>query len=305
MKSILLFLSIVQCLLANTAITENDPSTLVNGVSMITGDLYLFDEDLVVGGVHPIRVQRGYLSNFGDWKPESHLRGRYHDLEGIFEITEANGTRLIYKKPSLSSQEKKQNKRDIPYRCITMIEKAIGMSNTASGVLSARTNYQNQYLMVEEGEKWLTLYTAGGSKRHYKVIKASEEVEKINGKKFINFSFALRSEEFPDGHSFEYKWDDNDHLTTIISKSPREKNYATLTFPSWKKKQGEPRQFQLTGSDQQSVHYHYCYLDKHEIKHWRLLAVEPPDEPKRHFTHHRREIRRQPFLEKITQSNGR
>ncbi|MBS0627304.1 MAG: hypothetical protein JSS09_03730, partial [Verrucomicrobia bacterium] len=64
---ILLFSSL---LCANTAIvTENDPNTIVEGVSVITGDLYVLEEDLVIRGGQPICLSRSYVSQkgFGYW----------------------------------------------------------------------------------------------------------------------------------------------------------------------------------------------------------------------------------------------
>lgn len=59
MRYLLLILLPFAALLANdltTAVTENDPSSLVEGVSVITGDFYLGEEDYVVQGAEPISL---------------------------------------------------------------------------------------------------------------------------------------------------------------------------------------------------------------------------------------------------------
>lgn len=42
--------------LENTAVTENDPSSFVEGVSMITGDFYTADEHPVIQEKYSLRV---------------------------------------------------------------------------------------------------------------------------------------------------------------------------------------------------------------------------------------------------------
>src|SRR3989338_1361222 len=57
------------------AVTESDISTLVEGVSVITGDFYLGEEDYVVAGVEPIPIRRYYLSAQGGIHEYPHLDG--------------------------------------------------------------------------------------------------------------------------------------------------------------------------------------------------------------------------------------
>ena len=78
------------------AVTENDPSALVEGVSMITGDLYSFDEDYVVQGAEPIRLQRAFISRLGTFRGDGHLRASFSCLTNEIFVNERNGTTLCY-----------------------------------------------------------------------------------------------------------------------------------------------------------------------------------------------------------------
>ena len=54
------------CVYGSTiAVTENDPNSIVNHVSVITGDVYCLEEDIVVQGVPPISFRRSYVSQKG------------------------------------------------------------------------------------------------------------------------------------------------------------------------------------------------------------------------------------------------
>ncbi len=297
MKHILLLLLFFSSsLFANTVVTENDPSTLVHGVSVITGDLYTFDEDLVVAGAHPIRIHRGYLSKSGDWKPDAHFFATRTD-NSSFEIREPNGTKLYYLKPSVKHKKGKEIKAE-PIRCITLIERAKGLSNTASGVISARTNYQNQYLVVEKDPDWLTLFTASGIKRRYKVLHEENQPKRktpIDQQKTI---YSLHVEEFPDGHILEYKWDKY-KIHAITSKSPRNIPYAKVTFRE--KKKNSTQKCKIVGSDQKVVKYKYDVHMSTNNAHLMLHEIKPADGPKRYFTYsEKRKHEEPPHLKKIS-----
>ncbi|HEV7736444.1 MAG TPA: hypothetical protein VGO47_03615, partial [Chlamydiales bacterium] len=309
MKLILLFLCVVSALFANPAVTENDPSTLVNGVSMITGDLYTFDEDLVVAGAEPIHLRRGYLSSVGDWTPDAHLKAQLEVAQDFFVAQEANGTMIYYQIPPPSSKEKKKGTHK-PIRCPSILARSPGVTNTASGHISAQTNYQNQYLVIETDKKTITIHGANGTKRRYRAHH-NQKPENIGvGYQHLHYLYHLRSEELPNGNTIEYKWDHQNNLTSIISKSPRDIPYASLTFPEVSDKKPLKAR-RILGSDHQAASYEYHYVGPANKEYIMLKAVEPPDEPKRQFSHdlkklhRRREKIEQPYLEKISLSNGR
>ena len=63
---IFFFLFTARFLCSNiVAVTENDPQSLVEGVSVITGDLSSEKTDVVIQGVEPIHLSRNYISQKG------------------------------------------------------------------------------------------------------------------------------------------------------------------------------------------------------------------------------------------------
>ena len=92
-----LFVFLTSCLFGSvTAVTENDPSTLVEGVSVITGDFYLGEEDYVVAGVEPIPIRRYYLSAQGGIHEYPHLTATFDFLSNHLVVSEPNGTPILY-----------------------------------------------------------------------------------------------------------------------------------------------------------------------------------------------------------------
>jgi hypothetical protein len=54
-------------LFGRVAVTENEPSALVEGiVNVITGDLYALEDDIIIQAAEPIRLRRSYISNGGE-----------------------------------------------------------------------------------------------------------------------------------------------------------------------------------------------------------------------------------------------
>ena len=77
-------------------VTENDPSTLVEGVSVITGDLYTYEEDYIVQGAEPITVHRSFLSREGYFKDHLYLTAFFKCDFNLFVVNEPNGTEVYY-----------------------------------------------------------------------------------------------------------------------------------------------------------------------------------------------------------------
>ncbi|MES2272906.1 MAG: hypothetical protein V4487_01795 [Chlamydiota bacterium] len=78
------------------AVTENDPSSLVEGVSVITGDLYTFEEDCVVQGAEPISIRRSFLSREGFFRNYQHMIAAFLCPANLFVVNEPNGTVVCY-----------------------------------------------------------------------------------------------------------------------------------------------------------------------------------------------------------------
>ena len=199
---------------ANPIVTENDPSTLVEGVSVITGDFYTFEEDLVVPGAEPIRFQRAYVHSIGHVNQLPHLNA--HWISGFFTVNEPNGTPVCYR-------HKKDNRF-----VVSLPSTKSGVTNTASGRISARTNLKNQYLEIGEKNKYFTLYAANGAKRQYRTLKSQKKVDLPygGGKGYLIRFYRLENENLPNGNKIEYTWNDQDELIAIETKSCRSKSFA-------------------------------------------------------------------------------
>ena len=78
------------------AVTENDPSSLVEGVSVITGDLYALEDDYVIQGAEPIRLRRSFISRDGVFKGYQHLTATFACTINQLFGKEHNGTTLFY-----------------------------------------------------------------------------------------------------------------------------------------------------------------------------------------------------------------
>ena len=110
----LIFLFIATHLFANISVTENDPNSLVEGVvSVVTGDLYVIEEDIVVQGAEPLRLKRNYISakGFGDWWYFQHLQLISQPIANLMNVWEPNGTVLTYRY-QMKEIKKKRKKKD-------------------------------------------------------------------------------------------------------------------------------------------------------------------------------------------------
>jgi hypothetical protein len=87
------------------SITESDPSSLVEGVSVIKGDLYSYEEDYIVQGAEPIRLPHSFVS--GDRiRTFNYLRAIWLGFMGRVNANEPNGTTLFYYKENTDKSRK-------------------------------------------------------------------------------------------------------------------------------------------------------------------------------------------------------
>lgn len=176
----LIFLSFLLNLFANSSVTENDPSSLVNGVSVITGDFYSYNEDYLVEGAEPISIRRAYLSNGSLLIDRPHLFASLLSTLNAIVITEPNGTQLFYQAdtnnglvPKIGDSFFGESKKPkaLYYRSKTFTESSTGITNTSTGKISGQTHLQNQFIVFDPGEdpkgKSFSLFTVDGTKRRY------------------------------------------------------------------------------------------------------------------------------------------
>ena len=166
---------------ANTAITENEPNSLVEGIiSAITGDLYIQEDDIVIQGAEPLALSRSYLSakGQGNWtnigfyihqdNPKkdvhlsSHLEAVRHVQSNTLEIPEPNGSILMYR---FDHSVPQKHHRTEHYYVLDQREVENGLTNTARGALTAQTNLKNQYVVRSDQGHILTVYYPDGRLR--------------------------------------------------------------------------------------------------------------------------------------------
>lgn len=220
------------------AATENEPSTLVEGkVSAITGDLYLFEEDLVVQGQEPIHIGRSlFIRNFSNWRIFPHIRAAV--WETLCTIAEPNGSEFHYKKVG---SFKKGGKR---WWKLSLYEVGkSGCSNTARGKISGRSNAKNTYAILDkEKRKNLILYCSDGTVRNYQRIRHEDD------------HYHLTSEALPNGNRIFYSYLGRDQLSSIRTTDPSgQKTYAFANFHYPDKKHKE--NFDIYTSDGRIVQY--------------------------------------------------
>lgn len=270
MRSLFFFLALTLSICADEfalAVTENDPSTLVEGVSVITGDLYAFEEDYVVQGAEPIHIRRSFLSREGMFKSYPHLTACFRCYSNQIVVNEPNGTEIYYYAdpkntvyPAIGENffgEKKKQRKILRYNAFTRNDR--GIANTKTGELSAHTNLKNQYILFDPAKdrkgKSFTLYASDGTTRQYTNFTGQEKVDSPYGAHYLAYYYKLVSETLPDGHMIHYRRDKKNRIdriyTTNISQT---KVFTSLNVPLFDEKD-PPSSTTLNGSDHCSITY--------------------------------------------------
>src|SRR3990167_8613170 len=253
------------------AVTENDPITLIEGVSVITGDLYLRETDVVVQGVQPIRIGRNYVSQKGRGYFElfSYHLARYSWDAKIraLEITEPSGAVLLY-----------QGKRGGSFSIKDLNTK--GMTNTARGSVSGKYNLKNQRAEIFSTKKEhtsLVVSCADGTKRLYKNAHDDYDLfllgELFDKKaKLLSHTkerFLLVEEDLPNGNKILYEWPKNSSDPWMIRSCNLGKNitYAWAKFYSNRKGGRSKGDYGIETSDGRHLeYYHFSHNGRHQLK---------------------------------------
>ncbi|MBF8262524.1 MAG: hypothetical protein HW387_189, partial [Parachlamydiales bacterium] len=191
---------------SSSASIENEPSSLIEGtVSAITGELYLFDNDLVIPGAEPIYISRYYRSQKEDkWDffPQRLAKRIAIDGKQYFQVKEPNGVKLLYAKKGIV---KEGNENWTRYELDLSAHP--GLSNTSQGIISPQSNLKNNYLAIDSKGKYLNLHCSDGSWRCYKKIPKKEV-------------YHLLSERLANQHQIFYEYDDFDRIINIRTTNP-------------------------------------------------------------------------------------
>ncbi len=248
------------------AVTENDPSSLVEGVSVITGDLYAFEEDYVIQGAEPIHLRRSYLSRKGRFQTYQHLTANLWCFGNFLTVNEPNGTELSYYpdrqnnvypvigKNFYGKDEKKR--RVLKYNALAQDDK--GSANTKTGEISGKSNLKNQYISFDPNQdgrgKSFTLHAADGTLRRYENYNDQKktEIPYGGGEAYLIYAYKLVSETLPNGHMIHYRWDQKNQIDRIYTTDASQRTtYCYLDIPVHK-----APEIQLTGSDLRSITYY-------------------------------------------------
>lgn len=270
------------------AVSENDPSSLVQGVSVITGDLYTFEEDYVVQGAEPIHICRSYLSRVGHFSDYRHLTAKFSCYTNWFLINEPNGTEIVYFPdpqnnifPVIGDKFYGKHPKTLKYRALTNDDK--GTANTKSGEISGKSNLKNQYLIFEPSKdkkgKSFTLHAANGTIRRYINFNDQEKEKGPYGEQYTEYAYKLVSETLPNGHMVHYHWDKKNRMDRIhTTDMSQKKTFASVKIPVNEGKDPAVK-VTLIGSDQRSATYHaHPTVNRCPYVMCKLISPDLPDQ---------------------------
>ena len=283
-----------------TAVTENDPSTLVDGVSVITGDFYTVEEDYLVAGAEPIPVHRIYLSSIGGLIPHPHLTATFCLFDDQLLVNEPNGTSVSYNpdpqnKPRKTIGEEFYGNGNLPlkYLATEFANSSLGVSNTSTGTMSAKSQIKNQTIVFDPRKdakgKSFSLYVSDGTVRRY----INHEHQKKSdfgpyGEAYTVYLYKFVSETLPNGHVIHYQWDHKNRAICTWTSNPQ----GTKTFAKLPLQTFDPKNpllsYALSGSDGRSLHWESH--KKNEKLTWLAKVISPENISKKKYNmvfHHR------------------
>ncbi len=253
-----------------TAVTENDPSTIVEGVSIFNGTYYMQDAYYIVEGLEPISHTTTYLGSLGGIRDKFYLFARFDALMNTVLLYEPSGTPVVYVRndKKLTGIGKKffEEKKEISLFAHTHIEKTRGVSNTSSGHISAKTHLKNQKIVFHKDRdsegKSFTLYAADGTQRRFGGLAGQKPTKFWGGAKGYTFyEYFLISETLPNGHEIHYCWNDNNQLTQIYTCGPgKRKSFASLSFSQNSISGSDGRTFSIKSGRIDSPDYPPLYI---------------------------------------------
>ncbi|HSX37494.1 MAG TPA: RHS repeat-associated core domain-containing protein [Chlamydiales bacterium] len=261
----------------------------MEGVSVITGDLYTYDEDYVVQGAEPVRIRRSFISRDGYFKGSQHLVAELICGGNYLTIFEHNGTVLTYHSrsermfaPSIGDNFYGESKKALRYSAENFTKTSKGISNTATGKMSAQTNLRNQYIIFDprkdEKGKSFTLYASDGTKRRFVNQEGQEKLKGI----YIGYKYKLVSETLPNGHIVHYVWDHENRINRVFTTNGNQsKTFSDLTLPIYPRNRPSPTKLTYVGSDHRVLTYR---AKTTEVKNLVVQCeVISPDLPNQYF----------------------
>jgi len=319
----LLFFSLLFSLFADLAVTENDPATLVEGVSVITGDLYSYEEDYTVRGAEPIRLHRSFISREGFFRSYQHLTATFTWANNKLWVNEHNGTALCYYadsqnqvRPNVGDHfygEKQKHWKALRYNAYDFAQTAKGVANTSSGKISAQTHLKNQYIIFDPSRDGngmsFTLYASDGTKRRYTSLEGQKQSQTYPTKGvYLLYRYKLVSETLPNGHIIHYQWNQANQVFGIYTTNEvQSKIFAKIHIPVFS--EPNPTLLTYTGSDGRSVTYKAHPTEvKHLFVQCNVISPDLPEQsfgwsmkPFKYFNEQRRDIEtKRPYLQLLS-----
>lgn len=285
MRFFVFFLLAVELLGFDVAtVTENEPSSLVEGVSVITGDFCMRNHICTVQGAEPIHLNSTYVSAGAFLTGYEYCKADFKRASYSISIQEPYGTQIDYfqedldKKHNHKKKKKEKKVTGYVYTPDRFIRQSLGISNTASGTLSAQTHLKNHRLILHSDPKKdfthssLVFYTSDGTVRRYGGAKERNEM-KIPGSDsiYLTYEYFLWQEELPNGHLLRYMWN-NDQLTEIRSTNKSGKK----VFASMRVDKKSPELWEYIGSDDQKASFHSIFSQ--EAKSLLLQKIVSPNQ---------------------------
>ncbi len=272
---------------------EGEPSGVIAGcVNVITGSYSHASIDLTIPGPRTLTFQRTYCSSaasstqaLGNGWTFNHptlLSLGFVD-DSVYAVTapEPTGSLLVY----LSDRRlERKHKRKVTYVKIPdhgtgfNIHKwdfEDGLTNTASGEISGRTNIQNQSISYHQPEQLARLHLCNGGIRIYKHHENQD-------KKNVPLYLRLEKDIQPDGNCFIHEYDKYSLSRVLATNSTGTSEYGRISFSSGQDPSRTfPMTFQATSNDGRRVLCH-CTLktapDEKQPRAYITKAV-PPNGP--------------------------
>ncbi|MBS0621233.1 MAG: DUF687 family protein [Verrucomicrobia bacterium] len=309
------------------AVFEGEPSANVEGtVNTLTGDYFVSEEDLIVSGVEPLRIQRCYLSS----KSGQHHSGWFHpilshvhyknaasknmkDLKklekftaacGTIRLIEASGSELIYdtyrwgldlrggrgrKNPFKDERDNMHRQGD--FQLHPSLANYV-ITNSARGGVSGRTSLKNSRVSMPEDMKTVTLHLADGTTRTYRRRTKDEK------------TYHIEEEQLPTGNWIVYSYGNEGSISEIRTMNPSKTVCYAWARTSFKLVDQNHDTFQMETSDGKILHYR-SYRPREDIEYFLYDHITHPELPDEQITYHAMYDFRGPLIHTRSFPNGR
>ncbi|MBI2743616.1 MAG: RHS repeat-associated core domain-containing protein [Chlamydiales bacterium] len=249
------------------AATDGDPQiTISRHVNALTGDFTLFQDDHVIQAVEPLSLRRFYVSGDGrgsrsGWIffPQTQLTFSLSGKTWRAYVGQPSGGVLVYKD--------RGNDIYLP----DLRKHGKGVTNTAHGVISGRTNLKNSRLINLKKASY-KLVCADGTERFYKRKRKNNVMKE----------YLLHSERLPNQNQIFYEYDTYHRLTLVKTTNPSNtKTYAWARFHYLEEsKKRSPADFNIETSDGKLLEYRFVEeVNREGISSFRLNSIKTPEHP--------------------------